>query len=130
MGRGFEPRETALGNVLPPSLDDHFGDGVGRSGPGPSITPGPRARRTACGLGIPHLWNASLRLPLVTPGLAQSAWCRAAAPRVVVGTDRADAQLHIRWTGMKGHNKHPVQDRTDALPYQAARRLGLREKTA
>ena len=92
MGRGLDAGETTLGNVRRLSLDDHFGDGVGRGGTGTSTTSRPFARRVAFGLGIPHLWNASLRLSLATPGLAKPTRKPTAAPRVVVGTDRVECQ--------------------------------------
>ena len=90
MGRGCDAGERTLGNVRRLSLDDHLGDGVGRSSTGASATSRPGARRTAFGLGIPDLWNASLRLPLATPGLAKSTRKPTAAPRVVVGADRVE----------------------------------------
>ncbi len=39
-------------------------------------------------------------------------------------------QLSIRWIWIKGHNGHSDQNRADALAYQAARTLWVREKAA
>lgn len=41
-----------------------------------------------------------------------------------------NARLRIRWTWIKGHNGHPDQNRADALAYQAARTLWVRERAA
>ena len=41
-----------------------------------------------------------------------------------------NARQHIRWTWLKGHNGHREQTRADALAYQAARALWLRERAA
>ncbi len=41
-----------------------------------------------------------------------------------------NAQRHIWWTWIKGHNGYPDQNRADALAYQAARTLWVREKAA
>jgi ribonuclease HI len=41
-----------------------------------------------------------------------------------------NARLHIRWHWLRGYNGHPVQDRADAIAYQAARTLWVREKAA
>jgi ribonuclease HI len=39
-----------------------------------------------------------------------------------------DAKHAVRWVWLKGHNGHRDQIRADALAYQAARALWLREK--
>ena len=93
----------------------------------------PGARRAAFGLGIPDLWNASLRLPLATPRLAKPTRKPTAAPRVVVGTDRVECQAshpldmdqraqrksgagprrqrwHIRPLALSGCNRRPRLD--------------------
>ena len=36
----------------------------------------------------------------------------------------------FRWHWVKGHNGHPLQNRADALAYQAARSVWAREKAA
>jgi ribonuclease HI len=41
-----------------------------------------------------------------------------------------DAQLHIQWGWVKGHNGHPIQSRADALAYQAARTLWIAQNVA
>jgi ribonuclease HI len=41
-----------------------------------------------------------------------------------------NANLHIRWTWIKGHNGHRDQSRADALAHQAARAFWLRERAA
>ena len=41
-----------------------------------------------------------------------------------------NARLRARWTWIKGHNGHRDQTRADALAYQAARALWVREKAA
>jgi ribonuclease HI len=41
-----------------------------------------------------------------------------------------DAKHGVRWIWLKGHNGHRDQTRADALAYQAARALWLREKAA
>jgi ribonuclease HI len=41
-----------------------------------------------------------------------------------------DSRLRVRWTWLKGHNGHRDQARADALAYQAARALWVREKVA
>jgi len=92
MGRGCDAGKGALGNVGCPILDNYLGDGVVRSDTGTSTTSRPGARRAAFGLGIPHLWNASLRLPVATPRLAKPTRKPTAAPRVVVGADRVECQ--------------------------------------
>src|SRR5215469_17067864 len=92
MGRGCDAGEKASGNLRCCSLDDHLGDGVGRCGTGTSTPSRPVARRAAFGLGIPHLWNASLRLPMATPGLAEPTRKPTSAPRVVVGANRVECQ--------------------------------------
>ena len=43
---------------------------------------------------------------------------------------KLNSQLSIRWKWIKGHNGHPEQNRADALAYQAARALWVREKAA
>ena len=43
---------------------------------------------------------------------------------------KLNAQLSIRWKWIKGHNGHPDQNRADALAYQAARTLWVRERAA
>ena len=40
------------------------------------------------------------------------------------------AQSHVRWIWVKGHNGHSDQTRADALAYQAARALWVRQKAA
>jgi len=39
-------------------------------------------------------------------------------------------RLHIRWHWLRGHSGHPLQDRADALAYQAASTLWAAEKAA
>jgi ribonuclease HI len=41
-----------------------------------------------------------------------------------------DARLRIRWIWLRGHNGHRDQARADALAYQAARALWVRQKAA
>jgi ribonuclease HI len=41
-----------------------------------------------------------------------------------------NTRLRICWTWIKGHNGHPDQNRADALAYQAARTLWVRERAA
>lgn len=41
-----------------------------------------------------------------------------------------NARLRIRWMWLKGHSGHRDQTRADALAYQAARALWVRERTA
>ena len=41
-----------------------------------------------------------------------------------------DSRLRIRWIWLRGHNGHRNQTRADALAYQAARALWVRERTA
>jgi ribonuclease HI len=41
-----------------------------------------------------------------------------------------NAQLHIRWTWIKGHNGHRDQTRADELAYGAARSVWLQQKVA
>jgi ribonuclease HI len=41
-----------------------------------------------------------------------------------------DARLRIRWIWLRGHNGHCDQVRADALAYQAARALWVRQKAA
>lgn len=41
-----------------------------------------------------------------------------------------NARFQIRWIWLKGHNGHRDQTRADALAYQAARALWVREKVA
>ena len=41
-----------------------------------------------------------------------------------------NAQLHIRWTWIKGHNGNLEQSRADTLAYQAARTLWVQQKAA
>jgi ribonuclease HI len=41
-----------------------------------------------------------------------------------------NARLCIRWTWLRGHNGHRHQTRADALAYQAARTLWIRQKAA
>jgi ribonuclease HI len=41
-----------------------------------------------------------------------------------------NARFRIRWMWLKGHNGHRDQTRADALAYQAARALWVRERTA
>ena len=43
---------------------------------------------------------------------------------------KLNTQLSIRWKWIKGHNGHPDQNRADALAYQAARTLWVRERAA
>jgi ribonuclease HI len=43
---------------------------------------------------------------------------------------KLNSQLSIRWKWIKGHNGHPDQNRADALAYQAARAIWVREKAA
>jgi ribonuclease HI len=41
-----------------------------------------------------------------------------------------NADRTIRWLWVKGHNGHPIQSRADALAYQAARAVAVRERIA
>lgn len=41
-----------------------------------------------------------------------------------------NSRLRIRWLWLKGHNGHRDQTRADALAYQAARALWVRDKVA
>jgi ribonuclease HI len=41
-----------------------------------------------------------------------------------------NANLHIRWTWIKGHNGHRDQSRADELAYGAARSVWLQQKVA
>jgi ribonuclease HI len=41
-----------------------------------------------------------------------------------------NAERGVRWVWLKGHNGHRDQTRADALAYQAARALWLRERVA
>lgn len=41
-----------------------------------------------------------------------------------------DAKHDVRWLWLRGHNGHREQTRADALAYQAARTLWLRQKVA
>jgi ribonuclease HI len=41
-----------------------------------------------------------------------------------------NARLDIRWTWLKGHNGHREQTRADALAYQAARALWVKQRAA
>lgn len=43
---------------------------------------------------------------------------------------RLNAKHAVRWIWLKGHNGHRDQTRADALAYQAARAVWLREKAA
>lgn len=43
---------------------------------------------------------------------------------------RLNAKYAVRWVWLKGHNGHCDQARADALAYQAARAVWLREKAA
>ncbi|HEV2133216.1 MAG TPA: ribonuclease H [Terracidiphilus sp.] len=43
---------------------------------------------------------------------------------------RLNAKHAVRWVWLKGHNGHRDQTRADALAYQAARAVWLREKAA
>jgi ribonuclease HI len=41
-----------------------------------------------------------------------------------------NSQHQVRWRWLKGHNRHPIQCRVDALAYQAARRACSEQKKA
>jgi ribonuclease HI len=41
-----------------------------------------------------------------------------------------NARIHVRWMWIKGHNGHCEQSHADALAYQAARALWVRERDA
>ena len=74
--------------------------------------------------------NRAPRFPLATAGWRKRRGVRLQHRQLWAEPFELDARLRIRWIWLRGHNGHRDQVRADALAYQTARALWVRQKAA